>query len=158
MLVQWFRLQHPKQTKCLFAIPNGGVRNIGTAIKLKREGVVPGVGVHLEVRGEVRVDQVERQLPPGLDVGVVVDDQLVVVVSSHVVVAVGVVVAVSVTVGVGVGVAVRVSVMVGVGVLVVVPVGVCVRVKLIVGVDVRVWVGLSLIVGVTVLVGDCVGV
>lgn len=43
MLVQWFRLQHPKQTKCLFAIPNGGVRNIGTAIKLKREGVVPGV-------------------------------------------------------------------------------------------------------------------
>ena len=42
-LIQWFRLQHPKQIKCLWAIPNGGVRNIGTAIKLKREGVVPGV-------------------------------------------------------------------------------------------------------------------
>jgi hypothetical protein len=42
-LIQWFRLQHPKHTKCLWAIPNGGVRNIGTAIKLKREGVVPGV-------------------------------------------------------------------------------------------------------------------
>ena len=42
-LIQWLRLQHPKHTKCLWAIPNGGVRNIGTAIKLKREGVVPGV-------------------------------------------------------------------------------------------------------------------
>ena len=42
-LIQWFRLQYPKQIKCLWAIPNGGVRNIGTAIKLKKEGVVPGV-------------------------------------------------------------------------------------------------------------------
>jgi len=29
--------------KCLFAIPNGGVRHIGTAIKLKSEGVTAGV-------------------------------------------------------------------------------------------------------------------
>lgn len=43
MLVQWYRLQYPKQIKCLWAIPNGGVRNIGTAIKLKKEGVISGV-------------------------------------------------------------------------------------------------------------------
>ena len=29
--------------KCLFAIPNGGARHIGTAIKLKSEGVTAGV-------------------------------------------------------------------------------------------------------------------
>lgn len=40
-LIHWFRLQHPKYI--IFAIPNGGVRNIGTAIKLKNEGVLAGV-------------------------------------------------------------------------------------------------------------------
>ena len=29
--------------KCLWAIPNGGARHIGTAIKLKQEGVTAGV-------------------------------------------------------------------------------------------------------------------
>lgn len=42
-LVQWFRYQHPKFAKCLWAIPNGGARHIGTAVKLKAEGVVAGV-------------------------------------------------------------------------------------------------------------------
>lgn len=42
-LVQWFRYQHPKFAKCLWAIPNGGARHIGTAVKLKSEGVVAGV-------------------------------------------------------------------------------------------------------------------
>jgi hypothetical protein len=42
-LIEWFRLQYPLIRGCLFAIPNGGVRNIGTAIKLKREGVMAGV-------------------------------------------------------------------------------------------------------------------
>jgi hypothetical protein len=40
-VITWFRLQHPKLI--MFAIPNGGMRNIGTAIKLKNEGVLAGV-------------------------------------------------------------------------------------------------------------------
>jgi len=43
LLIQWFRLQYPLMAKCLFAIPNGGARHIGTAIKLKAEGVTAGV-------------------------------------------------------------------------------------------------------------------
>lgn len=43
LVVQWFRVQYPKHSKCLWAIPNGGARHIGTAIKLKQEGVVAGV-------------------------------------------------------------------------------------------------------------------
>lgn len=42
-LVNWFRLQYPKFAYCLFAIPNGGKRDIRTALKLKNEGVVAGV-------------------------------------------------------------------------------------------------------------------
>ena len=40
-LVNWFRFQYPK--KLIFALPNGGGRNIVTASKLKAEGVVSGV-------------------------------------------------------------------------------------------------------------------
>ena len=43
LLIQWFRIQYPLLAKCLFAIPNGGARHIGTAIKLKAEGVTAGV-------------------------------------------------------------------------------------------------------------------
>lgn len=39
--VEWFRLQFPGVM--IFAIPNGGARNIVTAKKLKAEGVLPGV-------------------------------------------------------------------------------------------------------------------
>jgi len=39
--VQWFRAKWPRVL--IFAIPNGGKRNISTAKKLKLEGVVPGV-------------------------------------------------------------------------------------------------------------------
>jgi PhoPQ-activated pathogenicity-related protein len=42
-LIEWFRLQHPILQKCLWAIPNGGIRNIRTAVKLKKEGVTAGV-------------------------------------------------------------------------------------------------------------------
>jgi hypothetical protein len=42
-LIQWWRYQYPKFAKCLWAIPNGGARHIGTAVKLKAEGVVSGV-------------------------------------------------------------------------------------------------------------------
>ena len=40
-LVDWFSRQYPKLT--MFAIPNGGLRHIRTATKLKREGVLAGV-------------------------------------------------------------------------------------------------------------------
>lgn len=43
MLIKWFRLQFPLFNKCLWAIPNGSFRHIGTAIKLKSEGVMAGV-------------------------------------------------------------------------------------------------------------------
>jgi hypothetical protein len=39
--VQWFRAKWPRVL--IFAIPNGGKRNISTARNLKLEGVVPGV-------------------------------------------------------------------------------------------------------------------
>lgn len=41
--VQWFRYQYPHLKDLLFAIPNGGHRDIRTATRLKAEGVVPGV-------------------------------------------------------------------------------------------------------------------
>lgn len=39
--VNWFRKQYPGVR--IIAIPNGGLRNKGTAQKLKAEGVMPGV-------------------------------------------------------------------------------------------------------------------
>lgn len=42
-VIQWFRLQYKQYANYLWAIPNGGVRHIGTAVKLKREGVISGV-------------------------------------------------------------------------------------------------------------------
>lgn len=42
-LIQWFRLQYPRHSKCLWAIPNGGYRHIRTSIKLKEEGLLAGV-------------------------------------------------------------------------------------------------------------------
>jgi len=41
LFVQWFENQYPKGL--LFAIPNGGLRNIKVAMKLKAEGVKAGV-------------------------------------------------------------------------------------------------------------------
>ena len=41
--VKWFRFQYPKLANLLFAIPNGGLRNIKVATKLKAEGVLAGV-------------------------------------------------------------------------------------------------------------------
>lgn len=41
LVVRWFRLQYPKFV--LYATPNGGLRHIRTASKLKDEGVLPGV-------------------------------------------------------------------------------------------------------------------
>lgn len=41
LFVQWFRRTYPGVR--IFAIPNGGMRNKTTAMKLKAEGVSPGV-------------------------------------------------------------------------------------------------------------------
>lgn len=41
--VQWFRFNYRAIEHLLFAIPNGGLRNIKTAKRLKAEGVVAGV-------------------------------------------------------------------------------------------------------------------
>ena len=39
---EWLTSQHPR-LKWMFAIPNGGKRHLGTAVKMKREGVKKGV-------------------------------------------------------------------------------------------------------------------
>lgn len=39
--VQWFNMNYPMSL--LFAIPNGGLRNLKVAVKLKKEGVTPGI-------------------------------------------------------------------------------------------------------------------
>ena len=41
--VNWFRLQYPSLSFMLFAVPNGELRNIVVATKLKRQGVLRGV-------------------------------------------------------------------------------------------------------------------
>lgn len=41
--VKWFRLQYPKLSHALFAVPNGGRRDVTTGSKLKAEGVLAGV-------------------------------------------------------------------------------------------------------------------
>ena len=41
--VNWFNIQYPQFKGLLFAIPNGGSRNIREAANLKRQGVVSGV-------------------------------------------------------------------------------------------------------------------
>lgn len=41
--VRWFRYAYPRLTRLLFAVPNGGQRNVIVAQKLKAEGVVSGV-------------------------------------------------------------------------------------------------------------------
>ena len=41
--VQWFRYAHSSLSPLLFAVPNGGQRNVIVAAKLKAEGVVAGV-------------------------------------------------------------------------------------------------------------------
>jgi len=40
---EWLKLAYPEIYKITFAIPNGGKRDIGTATKLKKEGVKAGV-------------------------------------------------------------------------------------------------------------------
>ena len=41
--IRWFTLAYPKLYGRLFAVPNGGRRDMVTGAKLKAEGVLPGV-------------------------------------------------------------------------------------------------------------------
>ena len=41
--VRWFRLQYPEYAHLLFAVPNGGSRNLKEAAHLKQQGVTAGV-------------------------------------------------------------------------------------------------------------------
>jgi hypothetical protein len=41
--VRWYRYQYPQYRALLFAVPNGGKRDVRTAVNLKAEGVVSGV-------------------------------------------------------------------------------------------------------------------
>lgn len=41
--IKWFDLQYPKKKQQLFAVPNGGKRNVIVAKQLKDEGVRAGV-------------------------------------------------------------------------------------------------------------------
>lgn len=43
LLIQWFKIRYPSLAKRLYAIPNGGLRDVRVARKLKAEGVQPGV-------------------------------------------------------------------------------------------------------------------
>lgn len=43
MCVRWFRLQYPEYARLLFAVPNGGSRNLLEAARMKEEGVTAGV-------------------------------------------------------------------------------------------------------------------
>lgn len=42
-IITWWRLQFPQYRNLLFHIPNGGKRNIVTAMNLKKDGVIQGV-------------------------------------------------------------------------------------------------------------------
>jgi len=67
--VQWFRSKWPRVL--IFAVPNGGKRNMSTARNLKLEGVVPGVpdlfipawGIWIEMKrqngGRLSPEQIE---------------------------------------------------------------------------------------------------
>jgi hypothetical protein len=41
--IRWFRYQYPKLAPIMFAVPNGGSRNLREAMRLKEQGVVSGV-------------------------------------------------------------------------------------------------------------------
>lgn len=41
--VHWFRMTYPAHAQLLFAVPNGGARNVITGSRLKAEGVTAGV-------------------------------------------------------------------------------------------------------------------
>lgn len=65
--VRWFRYQHPRLARLLFAVPNGGARNAVTASILKAEGVVAGVAdlLLLVPSGDSHGLAIEMKTPKG---------------------------------------------------------------------------------------------
>lgn len=53
-LITWVDAFHPRESKLLFAIPNGGSRHPAEAVRLRAEGVRPGVLdlFYMEARGK----------------------------------------------------------------------------------------------------------
>lgn len=65
--VKWFRLQYPKLRLRLFAVPNGGQRNVIVASKMKAEGVLSGVAdlILLKSNGKYAALLVEMKTKKG---------------------------------------------------------------------------------------------
>ena len=65
--VQWFRLQFKQLKMNLFAVPNGGRRDVIIGAKLKEEGVLAGVSdlILLYPSGEYSALCIEMKTPKG---------------------------------------------------------------------------------------------
>lgn len=65
--VEWFNAAYPKYAKGLFAVPNGGRRDVVTAKRLKDEGVLAGVAdLILSIsRGGFNMLCIEMKTPKG---------------------------------------------------------------------------------------------
>lgn len=65
--VRWFAYQYPELRGRLFAVPNGGRRDVTTAAKLKAEGVVAGVAdlILLKSNHDYGALLVEMKTPKG---------------------------------------------------------------------------------------------
>ena len=63
--VNWFRLQYPEPNYLIYAIPNGGNRNVKTATWLKKEGVRAGMP-DLVIHAKNKMFYVEMKAPLGV--------------------------------------------------------------------------------------------
>jgi len=63
--VRWFDTQYPQHKNKLFAIPNGGQRNVVVASKLKAEGVRAGVADLILMCGLGQVIFIEMKTKKG---------------------------------------------------------------------------------------------
>lgn len=66
--VRWFSLRFPKLKGRLFAVPNGGARDVVTGAKLKEEGVVAGVSdlIFLKSNRDYGALLIEMKKPKGV--------------------------------------------------------------------------------------------
>lgn len=65
--VRWFRLQYPRLAHALFAVPNGGRRDMVTGARLKEEGALAGVSdlILLRPNGQYCALLIEMKTPSG---------------------------------------------------------------------------------------------
>ena len=65
--VRWFRYQYPSIAHALFAVPNGGRRDVTTGSKLKAEGALAGVSdlILLKSNAEFGALLIEMKTPKG---------------------------------------------------------------------------------------------